>query len=583
MKKITLAILCLITMAWTAAAQTDVPKISYTLPSDQEGKEIHVGFIYARDEADAAGKKTYIDWGDGVKQEVIDQNQTPIEISAIGTYKGGTVKIYAPNIYKISLYKVLTADVTNAPELESLRIIGASTFETKAVTELDLTKNINLKSLRLESVRAKSVDFSSLTNLEELSMLYCNMEGELDLSNSPKLWKLGLSTTFYSSLKISPEATFVKDGVLGELVLGNSMFQTCEINRVINEYLPEPITDENGNTKNVKFGYDGNPGMHGVDKTATKAKTGQIHNYGLGKVRCGDDIVKLKDTPDIVLTVEPDRFFSFDIITMTEMTYEDPHGSYLIQVDWGDGELIEYCTGNSQLSGKGNVTGYSKGSEIKFYLENKAVMFALVPDNQRQPGDGNAYIIKADFSNNSEILGVAIVAYFVNKENRYSALKEVVFAPESYDIMFIELEGDLDACALNELYETLPEATEEYTQLVLHGGALEAAKISNTKILYDKGWEKIRNEKWEELHGDNSAVCDDTSVAEVSAREWGIRSEGSSLVVPTVIGEVVTVYNALGVKIAETVATTEETRINGLAKNQIVIVRAGDRSAKVVL
>ena len=106
-------------------------------------------------------------------------------------------------------------------------------------------------------------------------------------------------------------------------------------------------------------------------------------------------------------------------------------------------------------------------------------------------------------------------------------------------------------------------------------------------LSYTKGWQKITywDENWNEVEvdGDNSAVCDDTSVAEVSARDWGIRAEGSALVVPTAAGEIVTVYNALGAKIAEVRAAGEETRINNLMKNQIVIVRSGDRSAKVVL
>ncbi|NLI71846.1 MAG: hypothetical protein GX361_03850 [Bacteroidales bacterium] len=584
MKKITLAILCLITMAWAAVAQTDEPKAILQFDSTYVGQKYDyqkatLDFTYARDEADAEGKKIYIDWGDGVKQEINDQNKTPIQIVAIAPdYQGGVVKIYAPKLYKFKASGLVSLDVTNAPELEDLEIGGGG-------SELDLSKNVNLNRLRITGLKS-DIDFTVMTKLEILILNYGTVGGVLDLSNSPNIWKIDVTKTRYSELKLSPEATFVKDGVLGELYIRDNMFQTCELNRIINEYIPEPTTDKDGNQVNIRFNYDGNPGMHGVNKITTKAKTFEIHNYGEGRVRCGDDIVKLKDTPDVVLTVEPDHFFSFDIITMEEITYEKKHGSYRIQVDWGDGELVEYCTGNTQLSGKGNVTGYSKGSEIKFYLENKAVTFNLVETTQRQPGDGNVHIIKADFSNNPELLSVSITVNYWN-EQKYSALKDVVFAPESYDLSMIQLEGDLDACVLNKIYEILPEAAEEGYGIELLGGAWEAMKTSNTKILYDKGWEKFieYDKDWNsiEINGDNSAVCDDTSVEEITAREWGIRSEGSSLLIPTVIGDVVTVYNALGAKIAETVATAEETRINGLTKNQIVIVRAGDRSAKVIL
>ena len=88
MKKITFAVLCFIAMAWTAAAQTDVPKITLSFNEERFKDQSKILLCVRRDEADAKGKKTYIDWGDGVKKEVIDQNKTPIEIEATGIYKG---------------------------------------------------------------------------------------------------------------------------------------------------------------------------------------------------------------------------------------------------------------------------------------------------------------------------------------------------------------------------------------------------------------------------------------------------------------------------------------------------------------
>lgn len=591
MKKITLAILCLITMAWTAVAQTDEPKAILQFHPNKVGQtsdyqKASLTFTYARDEADAEGKKVYVDWGDGVKQEIVDQNKTPIQIVAIAPdYQGGVVKIYAPKLYKLNVSEIISLDVTNAPELEDLHFTALKMHGgTPPVDQLDLSKNVNLKNIFVTGASVEKIDFSNATNLENLTWKYGHLM-ELDLSNSPKLYSLDVNTNRLSSLKLNSAVTFrAPNGGFGGFTLDNNFFDACELNRIAREYVPEPFTVDD-NKQKISFGYGNNPGMHGFDKTLIEDKVSFAY-YGEGKVRCGDDITPLKSEPDIILTVEPNHFFSFRIETLGEIMSDSRPGSYRIQVDWGDGKLVEYATGLTQLNQKGNVVGYSKGNTIKFYLEQKDVIFELESDTQRQPGDGNVHIIKADFSNIPELLSVSFSVDYWN-EPKYSALTDVEFAPDSEDLMYITLEGDLDACVLNKIYEILPEAAEEGYSLKLLGGALEAAKTSNTKILYDKGWRKMKergeNYTMVEIHGDNSAVCDDTSVEEITAREWGIRSEGSSLLIPTVIGDVVTVYNALGAKIAETVATAEETRINGLTKNQIVIVRAGDRSAKVIL
>ncbi|NLI71147.1 MAG: hypothetical protein GX361_00255 [Bacteroidales bacterium] len=590
MKKITFAVLCFIAMAWTAAAQTDVPKITLSFNEERfKDQEVKFYFVYARDEADAKGKKTYIDWGDGVKKEVIDQNKTPIEIEATGIYKGGTIKIYAPDIYRVENYyvnKVTNIDVSNTPELEELSIdADGYADQTNTLEHFDLSKNTKLKKVSVNGVNAPRISVMA-PDLQEFTWKGGKLQ-ELDLSDSPKLYHLDVRDNMLFTLRLSPE---VKNSHLqidpnsdsGKRVnwhydISNNLLTACAINYILENYVPTPTGDER-----FSLSYDPNSGIHGIDNVLLKSKASFAY-YGNGKVSCGDDLKPIKETPDIVLTVEPDLFYSFLMTTADEKAGEARAGSSLIQVDWGDGKIVEYVSGS--LQPRGNVVGYAKGSEIKFYLEDTAMYLEQMLTTDHQPVDGSIHILKVDLSNNPDMIGLFL-------QNNWgtelpSKLQEVILAPESYDLNEIMLEGDISACTLNKLYDILPDAADASFTLMLLGKALENAKISNTAVLYEKGWQKITywDENWNEVEvdGDNSAVCDDTSVAEVSARDWGIRAEGSALVVPTAAGEIVTVYNALGAKIAEVRAAGEETRINNLMKNQIVIVRSGDRSAKVVL
>ncbi|WP_277069976.1 DUF6383 domain-containing protein [Prevotella corporis] len=62
-----------------------------------------------------------------------------------------------------------------------------------------------------------------------------------------------------------------------------------------------------------------------------------------------------------------------------------------------------------------------------------------------------------------------------------------------------------------------------------------------------------------------------------------VKVDGGELYVGGVKGSRITVYDAIGRTVANTVATSETTHISNLPKNQLLVVKAGNKTAKVMM
>ena len=55
------------------------------------------------------------------------------------------------------------------------------------------------------------------------------------------------------------------------------------------------------------------------------------------------------------------------------------------------------------------------------------------------------------------------------------------------------------------------------------------------------------------------------------------------IVVPAQVGQSIIVYNTMGQTVYSTLAENVETLIDGLSSNQVLVVRVGQKTAKIVL
>ena len=62
-----------------------------------------------------------------------------------------------------------------------------------------------------------------------------------------------------------------------------------------------------------------------------------------------------------------------------------------------------------------------------------------------------------------------------------------------------------------------------------------------------------------------------------------VKVDGGELYVGGVKGSRITVYDAIGRTVTNTVATSETTHISNLPKNQLLVVKAGNKTAKVMM
>ncbi len=95
-------------------------------------------------------------------------------------------------------------------------------------------------------------------------------------------------------------------------------------------------------------------------------------------------------------------------------------------------------------------------------------------------------------------------------------------------------------------------------------------------------WTEIPIDAYNETGGVYSIVNEQTAIDNVEyALDVYVRQ--GVIMVPTELGQTVTVYNALGQIVYSTQAERAETSIIGLPANQVLIVRAGHKIAKIVL
>ncbi len=82
--------------------------------------------------------------------------------------------------------------------------------------------------------------------------------------------------------------------------------------------------------------------------------------------------------------------------------------------------------------------------------------------------------------------------------------------------------------------------------------------------------------------GEDYTVNNSNAIAHVEA-SLEVYTRNGNIVVPAEAGQRIEVYNMMGQTIYSGVAPNAETTISGLAAQQVLVVRAGNKTAKVVL
>ena len=95
-------------------------------------------------------------------------------------------------------------------------------------------------------------------------------------------------------------------------------------------------------------------------------------------------------------------------------------------------------------------------------------------------------------------------------------------------------------------------------------------------------WTEIPIDAYNETGGVYTIVNEQTAIDRVE-NSIGVYAHNGQLVVPTEVGQLITVYNMMGQTIYSTWTKTAETYIDGLPLNQVLVVRVGHKMDKVVL
>lgn len=199
MKRTLLAIMVLVS-AVTSMAQT----AAITLKAEVNGNERNLVIGLKAD------GKAKVDWGDGTlkETETIPAFDGWNQATVTGTPTGeGTIKVYGDGIVyfeassRVDGAKVLSVDVTNAPDLEQLIV------NTNKLTSIDITKNMKLQQLDIQNNELTGIDISKNTELTKLS-IQNNKLTALDISKNQKLQTLYISdNAFEGTLDISTNPT----------------------------------------------------------------------------------------------------------------------------------------------------------------------------------------------------------------------------------------------------------------------------------------------------------------------------------------------------------------------------------------
>ena len=95
-------------------------------------------------------------------------------------------------------------------------------------------------------------------------------------------------------------------------------------------------------------------------------------------------------------------------------------------------------------------------------------------------------------------------------------------------------------------------------------------------------WTEIPIDAYNETGGVYSIVNEQTAIDNVEyALDVYVRN--GQIVVPAEVGQLITIYNMMGQAVYSKSSENIETLIDGLSLNQVLVVRVGDKTAKVVL
>ena len=95
-------------------------------------------------------------------------------------------------------------------------------------------------------------------------------------------------------------------------------------------------------------------------------------------------------------------------------------------------------------------------------------------------------------------------------------------------------------------------------------------------------WTEIPIDAYNETGGVYTITNEQTAIGRVEC-SLGVYVRNGQIVVPAEVGQLITVYNTMGQAVYSKSAENVETLIDGLSSNQVLVVRVGQKTAKIVL
>lgn len=375
------------------------------------------------------------------------------------------------------------------PNSSSLKVLKCS---GTPLTVLDLMQQVHLEQFvadRCESL--KEVDFSSLSKLTYISMEATSLT-EIDLTACKALQTINLGFGQLSSLQLSPTQTSLRD-----IRLKQSQLSACALDSIYTA-LPQV-------TERASILVEGNEGATTAHSDIATGKGWTIDVTGDGSgCSTTEPVYKPKDgTPYVMMTVTPNALIrlSFKVGVATDLYIETAPDVFIKETlepivgptgGYGYTAMKKYRATGCSLRVYGDLLGIDC-SENKEKLTSIDVDFMpklqdlMCQENQiEELRLDRAESIQWLFCAKNRISKLDLtrltqLEVLDCSENQLTKVK----LPSSSRLVFVSIaKNQLDACAINELFASLPSQPEG---LIKIGGNPEA-EFSNPKLLADKGW-----------------------------------------------------------------------------------------------
>lgn len=412
--------------------------------------------------------KIQVDWGDGVLKDYSISNVGYTLVSDL--LKSHTIKIYGSNISRLEVWfkKLTLIDISSASDLIFL---NCSYNQLKII---DVSRNAKLKYLYCNDNFLRNLDIS---NNFELAYLGCenNLLTTLDVSKNTSLIFLRLFSNRFSFSELPIKQSgwiYYSYSPQTKVKLSKRKY---EINETIDLSSQLII---NGNSTAYRWKKeDGTVLVKDLDYSEDKGKFSfltnqenfiycEMTNATFPDLTLESELIKVP-TSNLAITMETENptsnLFTINIASVIE--------NNKIQVDWGDGFLVDFIVGTSST----NISGLLTGSTIKIYG------FGITELNVQSKG-----LTKLDVSEATELKNIDCSSNKLVSLNLSNNIKLVSVQCQLNQINSILLPNSTELtniqCQQNKLtFTTLPKIIGNYINYIYY----PQSTIVTSKRKYD--------------------------------------------------------------------------------------------------